>query len=170
MITQERLPTLGWRPPARCHIFGDRGLTDIEAKLEQLAMNARSAPEWVCKAHVTNELSDLKRHAWPTTPSSRSPPPIGSKGGAMPADHRLGFDNCQSLQDARSEKIQPGKHEAINVAEGYSLRAFTPQHIELVSKNQNFRFQCSPRPEYSDQGAPDQLAEVPHPREYHPIR
>jgi hypothetical protein len=36
-----------------------------------------------------------------------------------------------------------------------SLRGFAPQHIELVSKNEDFDFQLNPRPEQVGQGAPD---------------
>ncbi len=32
-------------------------LSDLEAKLEQFAMNVRRAPEWVRTAHLTNELA-----------------------------------------------------------------------------------------------------------------
>jgi len=59
VIAQERPPALGWRPPTLCHVFGDRGLPDIDAEFEQLAVDARCAPERVRKAHVANELSDL---------------------------------------------------------------------------------------------------------------
>jgi hypothetical protein len=38
-----------------------------------------------------------------------------------------------------------------------SFRGFAPQGIELVSKNEDFGFRRSPRPEQPDQGAPDRL-------------
>ena len=88
----------------------------------------------------------------------------------MPTDYRLRLEDFQSIQHARSQTIQPSKHRAVNVAEDYSLRAFAPQHIELVSKNQNFGFQRGPRPDYSDQDTPDQLANILHQGEYQPIR
>jgi hypothetical protein len=50
----------------------------------------------------------------------------------------------------------------LNVAQDHSLRGFALQHIELVSENKDFGFQRSPRPEQSDQGAPDQPANVAH--------
>ena len=59
LIAQERPPALGWRTPRLCHVSGDRGLPDIDAELEQLTVDARSAPERVRKTHVANELSDL---------------------------------------------------------------------------------------------------------------
>ena len=54
------------------------------------------------------------------------------------------------------------KHQAVDIAERQLLRGFAPQHVELVSKDQDLGFQRSPRPEQSDQGAPDQPAEIAH--------
>ena len=67
----------------------------------------------------------------------------------MPADHRLRLDDFQRVQHLRSQTIQPGKHQPINVAESHSLRRSAPQHIELVPKNKDFGLQRGPRPEQS---------------------
>ena len=58
--------------------------------------------------------------------------------------------------------MEPRKHQAVNVAERQSLRGFASQHVELVSKDKDLGFQRSPRPEQSDQGAPDQSAKIAH--------
>jgi len=58
------------------------------------------------------------------------------------------------------QTIEPLKHQAVNIAERQSLRRFAPQHVELVSKDKDLGFQLSPRPEHSDQGAPDQPAKI----------
>ena len=58
--------------------------------------------------------------------------------------------------------IEPGKHQPVNVTERQSLRGFAPQHDELMSKDKDLGLQRSPRPEYPDQGAPDQPAKVAH--------
>ena len=42
MIAQERPPALGWRPSMLGHVFGDRGLANIDAELEELTVE-RSA-------------------------------------------------------------------------------------------------------------------------------
>ena len=66
--------------------------------------------------------------------------------------------------------IERGKHQPVNVIERQSLRGFAPQHVELVTKDQDLGFQRSPRPEQSGQGAPDQPAKIAHQGEYQPIR
>jgi len=80
----------------------------------------------------------------------------------VPADHCLRLENSQCVQHSRSHTIEPRKHQAVNVAECQSIRGFAPQHVELVSKDKDLGFQGSPRPEQSDQGAPDQPAKIAH--------
>ena len=43
--------------------------------------------------------------------------------------------------------MQSRKHQAVNAIKGRSLRRFAPEHIELVSKNQDFRLKPCSRPE-----------------------
>ena len=52
MIAQERLPALRRRTSPAHHILGDAGLPNVDAELEQFAMNARRTPQWVCSAHL----------------------------------------------------------------------------------------------------------------------
>jgi hypothetical protein len=65
VIVQERAP--GWGgglgPPRQ--VSADRGLADHDAELEQLAMNAGRAPEWVCLAHLADQITDLAAHSGP---------------------------------------------------------------------------------------------------------
>src|SRR5208337_4572377 len=84
----------------------------------------------------------------PRAASTRSgPAPIGSETGAVPTDHRLRLEDFQRIEHLRGQTIEPGKHQAINVAESHSLGRSAMQHIELVSKEQDFSVQRSPRPE-----------------------
>ena len=65
------------------------------------------------------------------------------------------LQDFQRLQNRGSQTIKPGKQKAIHVAEGYPLWGFAPQHIELVSKDEDFSLQPSPQSEQSDHGTPD---------------
>jgi hypothetical protein len=62
------------------------------------------------------------------------------------------------------------KHEPIDVVEDKPLRRLAPQHIKLMTKDENFRVQCGPRPEQPGRNVPNQSAEIAHGTEYHPIR
>src|ERR1700730_555311 len=60
-------------------------------------------------------------------------------------------------------KHDPGEdNDSVDVAEGHSLWRSTPQHIERVSQDQDFRLQRRPGPEHYSHGAPDQPAAITH--------
>ena len=59
MVPKKRPPALRRWAPAAAHIPGDCRLGDLEAELEQLAMNAWCAPERVRTAHLANERAQL---------------------------------------------------------------------------------------------------------------
>src|SRR3979409_928769 len=80
----------------------------------------------------------------------------------MPADHGLRPDDLQSVQNVRCQPIQPGKYETVDAAEGQSLRRFTSQHVELMTKRQDLCLQRRSRPEQSDQRQPNQAVNISH--------
>src|SRR3979490_2978254 len=60
------------------------------------------------------------------------------------------------------QPIQPGKAQTIDAAEGQSLRRFTSQHVELMTKRQDLCLQRRSRSEQSDQRQPNQAANISH--------
>jgi hypothetical protein len=106
--------------------------------------------------------ANVRRCLWPAAARSRFPAPIGSEPSAVPADHRLRLEDFQCVQYSRRHMIERGKHQPVNAAERQSLRGFAPQHVELMSKDEVLGLQRSPRPEHSNQGAPDQPAKIAH--------
>jgi hypothetical protein len=51
MIAKGRFPRLQWPIAPRHHVDRNRGLGDLDAELEQLAMDLGSAPQRVLKTH-----------------------------------------------------------------------------------------------------------------------
>src|SRR6266851_9235350 len=51
VVTQEGAPSLGRWSTSLDHVLRDAGLSDLEAKLEQLAMDARRSPQRIFRAH-----------------------------------------------------------------------------------------------------------------------
>src|SRR6478672_7766185 len=83
MIAQKGLPALRWRQPSPGHVLCHGGLPDIDAKLEQFAMDPWRSPKRVRDAHVANELANVRRRLWPA--SARvisSPNRLGTRRGA----------------------------------------------------------------------------------------
>jgi hypothetical protein len=91
-------------------------------------------------------------------------------GEANSAGHRAVGISSANSPEAGSQAIEPNKQQPVDAAEGHSLRGFAPQDVELVSKNKDFGFQRSARPEQPNQGAPDQPAQIAHRENYQPIR
>src|SRR3984893_15232452 len=80
----------------------------------------------------------------------------------MPADHGLRPDDLQGVQHARCQPIQPGKYQTVDAAEAKSLRRFTPQHVELMTKRQDLYLQRRSRSDQSDQRQPNQAKNISH--------
>ena len=59
MIAQKRPPTLGWWSTAPDHVLGNSGLGDIDAKLQQLPVDTRRAPEPVRSTHLADKVANL---------------------------------------------------------------------------------------------------------------
>jgi len=55
VVPQERAPSLTWRPPSLHHVSGHRRLRDIKPELEQFAVDAWRAPQWILDAHPPNQ-------------------------------------------------------------------------------------------------------------------
>jgi len=54
-----------------CHTFGDRDLPNVDAKLEDFAMDPASAPQRVGEAHGADQLPDFERHLRSAAATSR---------------------------------------------------------------------------------------------------
>src|SRR6516162_9022309 len=117
-----------------------------------------------------NKPANLGRCLWPAAARSRFPAPIGSETSAMPCDHDRRLENCQRVTHAGHQAIEASENEPINVAEDKALRRLTPKHIDLMTKDQNFRLQRRAGPEQPGHKAPNQPEEVDHRTQYHPIR
>src|SRR5262249_39981099 len=61
VIAKESLPALRWRFAPSDHVLGHGRLGDLEAQLEQLAMDARRTPQRVRLAHLAYESTHLGR-------------------------------------------------------------------------------------------------------------
>ena len=59
MIAKEGLPGLQWPILPAHHVVRNRGLGDIDAELEQLAMDLWSAPQRILKTHSSDQVAHL---------------------------------------------------------------------------------------------------------------
>src|SRR4051794_3746700 len=97
MIAPKGPPALRRSSPPAGHVLCNARLADIEAELEQFAMNARRTPELVGQAHVLDQLAALQRDSRPPTAPSRFPTPERSKSSPVPTNDSLGPDDGQRV-------------------------------------------------------------------------
>src|SRR5450759_3353143 len=132
------------RQSAAAHIPSNRRLSDLEAELEKLTMNAWCAPERVGATHLANERAQLSRDLRSANTVARSPAPIRSKAGAVPANDRFRPDNRNRAQHAGKPAIEPNEQKTIGIVQVRSLRCPPAKHIDLLPQHQIFRLQlCS---------------------------
>jgi hypothetical protein len=93
--------------PLACHILGHAGLTDIDAELEKLAVDARRAPEWICDAHLADQPAYFEWHLRPATTASRLPAPVQPETRAMPTNNGVRLHDCQRIANLWKQPIGP---------------------------------------------------------------
>ena len=59
VIAQKRLPALGRRPPPPRHVFCHTGLPYIDAELQKLTVDPRSAPQGILDAHLPDQATNF---------------------------------------------------------------------------------------------------------------
>jgi hypothetical protein len=67
MVFQKGSPALRRRFTTADHVLGDATLTDVDAELEQLPMNARCTPSGALPAHAADQVSSLVRDGRPSS-------------------------------------------------------------------------------------------------------
>jgi len=66
VVVQKATPARGGDSGPPRQISPDRGLADLDAELEQFAVDAGRTPERVCHAHLPNQITDLGAHLGPS--------------------------------------------------------------------------------------------------------
>ena len=108
VVVKKCPPGLGGRLLAAHQVFAHTGLADVDAELEQLAMNPRSAPEWVLTAHSANQLAHLLGPAGsPRLTVSDLPAPEQPKAFPVPADNGRRFDDKKAGLPVVPDRAQP---------------------------------------------------------------
>ena len=93
-------------------------------QLEQLAVNARRAPEWILTTHSANQFSYVLRHRRPPrSTATYLPGPEQTKALAVPSNDGVWFDDdqralesaklvpeCQVLRLEQGSRFEGGRH------------------------------------------------------------
>ena len=136
MVLKERAPGLRGRFRATRHQPGTRALRDLEAELEQLAVNARRAPERIRQRHGAHEFSKLRADPWSThSLATGLPGPESAEALPVPANHGRGANEMERLSPPSPLVGEPHPEEAIEAPELRSLRV-AAEHGKLLPERQ----------------------------------
>ena len=154
MVLKECPPGLrGWRPPAR-HQPGDCPLRYLESQLQQLAVNARRAPERVRSGHLSRQASqageDLRTPAAWTRPSGPGP----CEAAAMPGDDRGRSDDHQGRLPVWPRQPEADAEQPIGPANQW-LRMGATVHRQLLPQRQVLEDETSMSARQGDQEPSD---------------
>jgi len=70
VIAEEYFPAVIGIPRSAVHVLGHGGLTDREAELQELSVDARRALQGIVRTHLPDERPKLVARLWP--PAARS--------------------------------------------------------------------------------------------------
>jgi hypothetical protein len=123
VIAEKCPPALRRWSPLRAIYLVTTRLPDVDAELDKFAMHPRCAPEWVGKAHRTDQAAYFERHRRPAPANSQFPTPIGSKPRSVPTDHGVWVDDRRCVASDRKPPKQTDEYQPIDAAEAWSLGA-----------------------------------------------
>src|SRR5215813_13200102 len=96
VVLEESAPGLRRRFTAADHVLADTALADVDAELEQFAMNARCTPGGILPAHPADQVPNLARDRRPSGLSvPYLPSPKQTEAFAMPGHNRFRLDEHQ---------------------------------------------------------------------------
>ena len=162
MIAKENLPGLQWPTLPRHHGDRNRGLRDIDAQFEQLAVDLGSAPQRVLNTHSSDQTAHLLADPWSATARTGFPSPVRGEAHAMPTHNSLGPDDGYGVKNARTATIEPNEQGAVGPTQMQSAWCALLQDIELMPQYQDFGFQPPPRLEAVAQHADEKEGNCNH--------
>src|SRR5436189_2982333 len=117
VVTQEGAPALGRRSTSLDHVLRDARLSDFEAKLEQLAMDARCSPQRIVNAHPPDQRAQVRVDLGPASKGAGFPTPVMAKAGPMPTYQGLRSDDSDGPEHRWKPSIQQDQEQAIPICE-----------------------------------------------------
>src|SRR5215471_19216347 len=124
------------------HVFAYAGLADVDAQLEEFAVDARSAPKWVLAAHLPNQFSDLLRHCRASgLPAADLPSPEQAVSLAVPGNHRIRFYDAECRAPRGPCSTKPGPQHPVEPVQ-FGLLYGALQNAKLMAKREDLKLQC----------------------------
>src|SRR5205823_5373413 len=129
-----RCATPGTGSTSLDHVLRHARLSDLEAELEQLAMNARRTPQRIFGAHPPDQCAQIRIDLWPTSRGTGFPTPVPAKAGPTPTYESLRSDDRDGPEDRWEPSLQLHQEQAIPIREVDATAHPPPQHNQLMSE------------------------------------
>jgi hypothetical protein len=118
-------------------------------------MDARSAPERICRAHLADQLPNFEGHLGPAGSPSRLPAPEAAESSTMPSHNRLRPNDChasraigasryRNTKIKRSKDVRAGRLGVLRRSTfNWWRSAITSPSSELLDRKRSRRIQLS---------------------------
>src|SRR6195256_2736839 len=137
--------SLGRRSTSLDHVLRDAGLSDLEAELEQLAVDARRSPQRIFRAHLSDQRAQIRANLRSASKRAGFPTTVPTEAGPMPTHEGLGADDRDGLEDRWKPSIQLNQEQAITIREPDATAHPPPQHDQLMSERRVLCLKSAPR-------------------------
>jgi len=163
VVVQERAPSLRGGLPSSRHQARHGALGHLDAKLEQLAVDARGALQGVGNRHRPDQRTQFGVNARATPEASRSARPIPFETLPEPADDGFRLNQDQRVLPPIPALHEPHPEEPIGRRERRLLYP-APQDRDLLAKCEILQGQVAAVPESGAEGRDEGLEDVEHSR------
>src|SRR6516164_2326665 len=153
MIANKGLPGLQWPIWSGHHIDRNRGLGDLDAELEQLAMDLGGAPQGVFKTHSSDQVAHVFADLRSASERTGLPSPVSGKALSVPTHNRLRPHDGYSVKDARAATVEPNEQSTIDPTQMRPAWRSPLWEVELMPQDHDFGFQLRSRLEVVAQHA-----------------
>jgi hypothetical protein len=140
VVVQKAAPSRGRGLGVPRQIPPDCGLTDIDAEVEQFAVDARCPPERVSSAHPADQVTDFGI-GFGSSRTASSQSPVDAEALAMPCDHSRRFDEYQRIEEMRLHPVEPNPEQAVGQEEPKAAGALPPENDNLMAQGDELKLQ-----------------------------
>jgi hypothetical protein len=121
------------------HVLANAGLTDVETKLEQFAVDAGCTPQRVVPTRLADQFPNVLGDGGPPGPAVADLPcPEQAEAFAMPSNDSFWLNDDEGRAPADPEPGQPCPEESISGGQLRSLHRAL-QHAELVAQSKDLK-------------------------------
>jgi hypothetical protein len=147
------------------HPIRDARLSDLEAELEQLAMDARRTPQRIVSAHPPDQRAQVRVDLGPASEGAKFPTPVMAKAGPMPTDQGLRSDDSDGPEHRwKPSSIQQDQEQAISICELDATPHPALQHNQLMTERSVLGLKSALRLERRDGQGQEEEEERDHRR------